>query len=189
MCEIFTIKTPHCEEYDIIQFLTDFKEHHCALDNDCVFKLQEQQTILGNTTKVMEDRKNFHIFQTRFTIHCEELDEYCRNHNLVLNRTFELLMYKEGSRFHKHIDKIKHIPNLKHTHTVLIYPNIEHYEGGTFIWYDRNNTEHKIEISNMYGFTLIIMPLGILHEVETITYGTRYVFKSKLYSMILNSDT
>lgn len=108
---------------------------------------------------------------------------------------FELLIYKTMGFFKKHHDHYSGKFQLNgftfnHVATILVYPPKEYnnHEGGELVVYNDDNTSIKkiIRSNDSNQWKIVIMKLGIEHEVYEMLSGVRYVFKGQIYEKISN---
>ena len=107
------------------------------------------------------------------------------NYNRQINVTtddykfHEIVVYKEGGYFTKHMDTIlKHDDeniDLLYNYTLLLIPPND-YKGGELIIYDKNNSEIVIECDK-YEWKWVIFHKHIQHECKPILQGFKIIFK------------
>lgn len=93
-----------------------------------------------------------------------------------IEHLWQILKYEKGGHFVAHTDsKI----SANHLATGLLYPphDFSRYEGGELVVVKNDQTEEIIRTSDFKQWTLIHLPIGVIHYVKPVTSGTRYVFK------------
>ena len=105
-------------------------------------------------------RTNFYFYQAKFPL--------CK---VGLINQVDLLKYKVGGKYEKHIDHSLHTPR---TLSCIINLN-EDYEGGDLVFYTPNQKDILERIKCTAG-TIVFFPSNFLypHRIEPITKGTRY---------------
>lgn len=125
-------------------------------------------------------KENLNELKEVLPIHIREFDftYECQWNDRGNYKKWTLHKYMKGSKFSKHVDG-QSSPH--HYGTLLILPpkDLYNFEGGNLIIYDENK---KFIINHdQTKWKLVFFPINVLHEVEEITSGTRYVLKSKLF--------
>lgn len=133
-----------------------------------------------------------HSFQVNFSK--EYIDEIhniegCKNWKLMPIR-FDLLCYEKSGFFKKHNDYYTgtfEFNNKKFNHvaTMVIYPPkiLNEHEGGELLVYLKDKVE-IVKSSDNGEWTILIMKLGIEHEVLEMLSGIRYVLKGPVFERI-----
>lgn len=105
--------------------------------------------------------------------------------------TWKLLKYNKDGFFNWHTDKKLH---QNHTHTALIFPaDINNFTGGKLIIADDKNIKNAVHVTtiNVSVYTkwvLVFFPIEYYHSVQKITNGVRYVFKTDLFSGVMEME-
>lgn len=112
-------------------------------------------------------------------IHIREFDfiSECQWDERENYKKWTLHKYLKGSKFSKHVDGSS---SPLHYGTLLLLPpkDLYHFEGGNLIFYDED--KKYIIKHDQSRWKLVFFPINVLHEVEEVTNGTRYVLKTKL---------
>lgn len=105
----------------------------------------------------------------------EEYDDQCYE---IIYPKWDLLIYREGDYFKKHIDnKI----NKRHLVTLLLFPPkcINEFTGGDLLLHSEYGTE--VVSADQYCWKLVALPPNVFHECTPVTLGVRCVFKTPYF--------
>lgn len=108
-----------------------------------------------------------------------ELNFFCKTCKITQPSKLELTLFKydEGDFFAQHVNRQR---SENHAYTLLILPPCK---SDTQNWFQGGNLiigSTVITCSSITAYTYLIFNIDILHELEPILKGTRYVFKSQL---------
>lgn len=136
------------------------------------------ETVADSTVRVCDK----YTLGIAYRIHIDQapfdalLPEYWRG-GKTANRGLELMRYRPGGHFVKHVDSQS---GPGHFATLLVFPPAEGFEGGELIIYD-GPTPIVIEPAKFTVWTQIAIRIGVEHEVRPVLSGIRYVIKAELY--------
>jgi hypothetical protein len=180
--------------------ITYINDQHLTLYVDKTFfdNLKESdfvQTSVGkNKDKIIDlnvrssktlRNKNISI-KNREYISLSNIDILNKHLNCKVDCSISLLKYDQGDHFNEfHYDTL----NKKNVATVLIFPPKKFtpsYTGGDLV-FKQDSDEFRINTSNFdLDYYTIIMFDDILHKCEPILSGTRYVFKTTIFTSYPN---
>ena len=138
---------------------------------------------LNNTSILDLTQRSSWTNKKNFLILPEEADEFFSINDLKYDdKKYQLLKYEEGDFFSEHKDR-KLAENHKYTCLIFFNDCKEKLEGGNLILRDEDNLFKIVfDSSNVDIATMVIFSIDLYHEVKPVTKGTRYVFKSQLYT-------
>lgn len=150
--------------------------------NEFIDTLQwEQSYATLNGVRVIDTTKrSSKICTQKFLVDFpDELKFFCKTCQILQPSQIELTLYKydEGDFFAQHVDRQR---SENHAYTLLILPPCNN---NTHNWFEGGNLiigSSVIKCSSITDYTYLIFNIDILHELEPILKGTRYVFKSQL---------
>lgn len=150
--------------------------------NDYLNTLEwEQSYATVNDKRVIDTgKRSSKICTKKFTVEFpKELEVFCKTCQILSPASIDLVLYKyeKGDFFAPHVDRQR---SQNHAYTLLILPPCKsdtdnYFEGGKLKIGSSNINCCAIE-----DYTYLIFSINILHELEPILKGTRYVFKSQL---------
>jgi predicted 2-oxoglutarate/Fe(II)-dependent dioxygenase YbiX len=98
---------------------------------------------------------------------------------------YELLKYEAGDFFSKHRDTVV---NRKHAFTCLLFwPTEAGFVGGDLVFSNASGSfQATVHASQFTVPTMVIFSVDLYHEITPVTAGTRYVFKTPLFTLYEN---
>jgi len=165
------------------------------------YKLEEVGKNNNTVREIDISKRNCHVHNMKFFIGCcfgqlttHNLTNVNLSADIIFPRSasWKLLRYDVGCFFDYHVDK--QLEN-NHTHTALIFPPFNNFEGGDLILTDDIDEDKCIirtviktdKFSKSNNWTFVCFPINLYHKVQHVTNGQRFVFKSELYTNINTS--
>ena len=139
---------------------------------------QSYATVDGNRVIDKTQRSSEICTQKFFIDFPTELISFCKICQIKIPEQLECTLYKYNVNdfFAEHTDRKR---NDLHMYTVLLLPpcnkkTVNYFKGGKL-----KIGSIDIDCSSIQTYTYVIFNIDILHELEPILEGTRYVFKSQ----------